>query len=221
MTRTHHRRTIARFTCKVGISYLFLLSFICFWEMLGSNWRAVLPSLATHPQYIIIYYLFPFWIFYYCNTSLGCTILRKTSMFVPIDVAQRRKIRLIENNAKCRYLKSWPVKGFCDRCFICLRPVPSFDPILPPYTLHTCIQYIYSHREGERRRANQREAREAMLHEAGRKYQQDWLYLQSINSIKHQIRRHLGFGVFYSYLIHGGRQPTFHRDLAYIGCTSH
>jgi hypothetical protein len=30
----------------------------------------------------------------------------------------------------------------------------------------------------------------------GRKYQHDWLYLMSINSIKHQERRHLGFGVF-------------------------
>ena len=36
----------------------------------------------------------------------------------------RRKIRLIESNVKCRYLKNWPVKGLCGRCFICLRPPP-------------------------------------------------------------------------------------------------
>jgi hypothetical protein len=30
--------------------------------------------------------------------------------------------RLIECNAKCRYLKNLPVKGLCVRCFICLRP---------------------------------------------------------------------------------------------------
>jgi hypothetical protein len=29
-----------------------------------------------------------------------------------------RKIRLIECNAKCSYLKNLPVKGFCARCFI-------------------------------------------------------------------------------------------------------
>ncbi len=28
--------------------------------------------------------------------------------------------------------------------------------------------------------------REAIVHKAGRKYQHDWLYLHSINSIKHQ-----------------------------------
>jgi hypothetical protein len=34
------------------------------------------------------------------------------------------------------------------------------------------------------------------LRKAGRKYQHDRLYLQSINSIKHPYRRHVGFGVF-------------------------
>ncbi len=38
--------------------------------------------------------------------------------------------------------------------------------------------------------------RGALVHKKGRKYQHDWLYLRSINSIKHQQRRHLGFGVF-------------------------
>ncbi len=35
-------------------------------------------------------------------------------------ILYRRKIRLIECNAKCRYLKNWPVTGLCGRCFICL-----------------------------------------------------------------------------------------------------
>jgi hypothetical protein len=30
--------------------------------------------------------------------------------------------------------------------FICLRPRTPYPP--PPYKLHTCIQYTYSHREG-------------------------------------------------------------------------
>ncbi len=41
-----------------------------------------------------------------------------------------------------------------------------------------------------------REGRGATVHKRGRKYQRDWLYLQSINSIKHQWRRHIGFCVF-------------------------
>jgi hypothetical protein len=55
----------------------------------------------------------------------------------------RRKIRLIECNAKCRYLKNWPVKGLCGRCFI---TTPQ---------LHTFIQSTFSHREGGGGRANQ------------------------------------------------------------------
>jgi hypothetical protein len=30
----------------------------------------------------------------------------------------RRKIRLIEGNAKCRHLKNLPVKGLCGRCYL-------------------------------------------------------------------------------------------------------
>ncbi len=43
---------------------------------------------------------------------------------------------------------------------------------------------------------NWREGRAALVHKRGRKYQHDWLYLQSINSVKHLWRRQLGFGVF-------------------------
>jgi hypothetical protein len=43
-----------------------------------------------------------------------------------------RKIRLIESNAKCRYLKNRPVKGLWGRCFICLPILPP-----PPYTLYS------------------------------------------------------------------------------------
>ncbi len=77
-------------------------------------------------------------------------------------------------------------------------PLPFYDPILPlPYTLFTCTQYTYSRREGGRGGELTREkVRGTMVHKAGRRYQHDWLYLQSINSIKHQKRRNLGFGVF-------------------------
>jgi hypothetical protein len=38
--------------------------------------------------------------------------------------------------------------------------------------------------------------RGATVHKRGRKYKHDRLYLQSINSIKHHYRRHLGFWFF-------------------------
>jgi hypothetical protein len=55
--------------------------------------------------------------------------------------SDRRKNRLVEYNAKCRYLQKWPVKGLSGRCFICLSPsllLPHTPP--PPYALYTCIQ---------------------------------------------------------------------------------
>ncbi len=64
----------------------------------------------------------------------------------------RRKIRPIESNAKCRYLKKLTCKGTLRQVFFLL-----YDPILRPfYTLYACIQYTYSHREGGGGRANQR-----------------------------------------------------------------
>ncbi len=36
----------------------------------------------------------------------------------------RRKIKIIESNAKCRYLKKFTCKGTTWQVFICLRPLP-------------------------------------------------------------------------------------------------
>ncbi len=43
----------------------------------------------------------------------------------------RRKIRMIECNSKCRYLKKWPVKGFAAGVLSLCDPLPSYDPIPP------------------------------------------------------------------------------------------
>ncbi len=80
-------------------------------------------------------------------------------------------------------LKSWPVKGLCGRCFICLRPPLPHTP--PPYTLYTCIQ-VYLLTQGRGGELTREKVRGAIVHKACRKYQHDWLYLQSINSITHQ-----------------------------------
>jgi hypothetical protein len=64
----------------------------------------------------------------------------------------RRKIRLIESNAKCHYLKQLTSKGTLRHVFsMSEAPSPPMTPYPPPpYTLCTCtcIQYTYSHREG-------------------------------------------------------------------------
>ncbi len=93
------------------------------------------------------------------------------------------------------FLKNWPVKVLGGvGVYLHLRPTPLlWPPYSRHYTLYTCVQYTYLHREGG--------SRGAMLHKAGRKCQHDWLYLQSTNSIKHQQRRHLGFGIFIVTLI--------------------
>jgi hypothetical protein len=110
----------------------------------------------------------------------------------------RRKIRLIECNAKCRYLKNWPLKGLCGRCFIFLRPPPLRWPYTPPpltHCVHVHTVYLFT-LGGWGEEITREKNRGAIVYIAGRKYEHDWLYLQSIKSSKHQWRRHLGFCVF-------------------------
>jgi hypothetical protein len=45
----------------------------------------------------------------------------------------RGKIRLIECNVKCHFLKNVPLKVLCGRCYICLRPHPLLYPPLHMY----------------------------------------------------------------------------------------
>jgi hypothetical protein len=58
---------------------------------------------------------------------------------------ERRKIKLVEDNAKCRHLKKLICKGTLRQVFNCLRPRTPYPPL---HTLkYTCIQYSYSRRE--------------------------------------------------------------------------
>jgi hypothetical protein len=106
-----------------------------------------------------------------CSRLLACSAKECPNCWKPPCVW---KIRLKESSAK-----NLPVKGLCGGCFICLRPPPHLWPNSPPplYTLFTCIQYRATIRE---------KVRGAIVHKDGRKYQYDWIYLQSINSNKHQ-----------------------------------
>ncbi len=57
----------------------------------------------------------------------------------------RRKIKIIEGNAKCRRLNKLTSKGTLQQVFVCPRPR---TPDLPPLT-HCVRKYsTYSHREG-------------------------------------------------------------------------
>ncbi len=105
------------------------------------------------------------------------------------------RFRGISSVSLCSLYKAmpnWPVKGLCVRCFICLRPPPLLWPHTPP--LSHCIRVYGIHREGVGGELTREKVRVAIVYKAGRKYQHDWLYLQSVNSIKHQKRRHLVLG---------------------------
>jgi hypothetical protein len=52
------------------------------------------------------------------NTSMGHWASTRT--LTATDTPDRRKVRLIECNAKCHYLK----KGLCGSGFLCLKPPP-------------------------------------------------------------------------------------------------
>jgi hypothetical protein len=72
----------------------------------------------------------------------------------------RRKIRLIEDIAKCRHLKQLTCKGTLRQMFICKRHrTPNPPP--PPYTLYLCIHGVgwgggeLNRREGERGNSSQ------------------------------------------------------------------
>ncbi len=75
----------------------------------------------------------------------------------------------------CRHLKKRPVKGLCGRCLSVWGPEPHTPP---PYTQYVRVVNILIHKgkggkvEGERQQFTK----------LGRKYQHEWLHLQSINS---------------------------------------
>ncbi len=68
-----------------------------------------------------------------------------------IERNKGKKIRLIENNAKCRYIKKLTCNGTLRQVFyLSEAPLLSYDPILPPPFTHCILvyKYNYSHREG-------------------------------------------------------------------------
>ncbi len=62
----------------------------------------------------------------------------------------RRKIRLIEDNAKCRHLRNGSVKGLGGTAAGVYLSQAGTSYSLPPYTPYSCIRCTYSHRKGGR-----------------------------------------------------------------------
>ncbi len=83
---------------------------------------------------------------------------------------KRRKIKLIEDSAKCRHQRKFNWEATLRQVFICLRPR---TPPNPPYTLYTCVQYTYSQREGGRVEPGRRYLDGHQFTKLGRKYQHD------------------------------------------------
>ncbi len=108
-------------------------------------------------------------------TGAAFTHLAKLEVFrwILCEDSNRRKIRLIEGNAKCRHLKNWPVQGLCGRRLSVRCPEPP-----PPlhYFLNTVLYLFTQGAEG--RVEPERRLEWQQFKKLGRKYQHDWLYLQ-------------------------------------------
>jgi hypothetical protein len=81
---------------------------------------------------------------YSLRTRVGITcfplqrlIQRTGYTFSCNEHASHLVVEQIESNANCLYLKNWPVKRICGRCFICLKPPPL---LWPHMTLRRLIQ---------------------------------------------------------------------------------
>ncbi len=125
-----------------------------------------------------------------CNVVFLCS----ATLVYPMD-----RIYIKTPNPKgWLFEKNLPVKVLGGRCF------SVWGPRSPPVT-HCMNTYhcTYSHREGGGGvRWTSEKVRGALLHKRGWKYQHDWLYLQSINSIKTPVKTTFRVWCLYCYLVH-------------------
>ncbi len=95
----------------------------------------------------------------------------------------RRKIKLIESNAKCGYLKTCNGtlrQGF----YLSDAPSPSMTPYSQSYTVYLCVHYYtFSHRGGGG--LTIKTVRRSIDHKVGRKYQHV-SSVHKLHGIKHQ-----------------------------------
>jgi hypothetical protein len=111
-------------------------------------------------------------------STINWNFLLTNSLLLKLTAHKRdsRETRIIEGNAKCHHIKQFIYKGTL-QVFICLRPRTPYPPPPPTsYTLYTCVQHTYSHREGEGGIVEpERRLEGQQFTKLGRKYQHDWL----------------------------------------------
>ncbi len=104
--------------------------------------------------------------------------------------------------------------GIWRQAFICPKsPIPSPPPLL--HTVWICT-YLCTNSDREGGWTSEK-ARGALVHKRGRKYQPDWLYLQSLNSITPQVKKTFRVWCLYRYLVHALRStinPCFRTTCA-------
>ncbi len=91
------------------------------------------------------------------------------------EISIRRKIRLLECNAKCRYLKKLTCRGTLGQVFY-LSEAPSLPmtPYSPLTRIHVENVYLFTQvRWGRGVELTREKVRGAIIHKAGRKYQND------------------------------------------------
>ncbi len=104
-----------------------------------------------------------------------------------LESRDRMKIRLIEVKAKCCHLKKLTCKGTLRQVFICLRPRSPYilNPLTDCMRVHRILIHTWKGERGGQRVDPERGLEGKQFTKLGRKYQHDWLYLQSINSDNH------------------------------------
>ncbi len=80
---------------------------------------------------------------------------------------------------------SWSKKIDLKRDFAAGVYLYEEKPLIPPFTHCIRVYSILTHREGRGENEPERRGEGQQFTKPGRKYQHDWLYLQSINSDKH------------------------------------
>ncbi len=90
-----------------------------------------------------------------------------------LEFGLHRKIRLIESNAKCHFLKKLTCKGTLRQVlYLSEAPSPNLTPYYPllSHCIHGCSMQYFSHREGGGGRGREK-VRGAKVYKAGQKYQ--------------------------------------------------
>ncbi len=149
----------------------------------------ILYNLLCDPSLFKLNYIFFIRIFLPSEFSYFCILLQYFQSFG--DNSSRRKIRLIESNAKCRQLKKFTGKATFRQVFLlsevppllgfCLRLSSNFVGFesVQIQSVKLLQNMGVGGGELEKRLEGQ------YFTKLGRKYQHNWLHHQSINSNKH------------------------------------